>query len=376
MGYEKVANKSGLNKKKRPWYLILVKVLLIIISVILLFGIGILLFFTIVEYRPKKLEEKKVLQNQTALVKLGEEYQALTFNIGYAALGKDEDFVMDGGKRGIPKSKEVVEGYLNGIKDILNTHKAEFYFIQEVDLNSRRSFKINQQQEILESIGSTYNSTFAYNYKALFVPFPFSFTQYMGRVESGVSTFSEFKVESSERHQFPGGFSWPVRTVNLKRGMLVNYHNIEGSDKQLIIVNLHMSAYDKSGKLREQEMAYLKDFMIKHKELGNYVIIGGDFNQTFPEVTLEVRENPYFTPYKIEDTYLPEGYQFKIDPNVTTSRLLNQPYNPSDIENTYYFIIDGFIVSDNIEVTLVEGLDLGYAHSDHNPVRLKFKLVE
>src|SRR5690554_4881543 len=136
MGYEKVANKSGLNKKKRPWYLILVKVLLIIISVILLFGIGILLFFTIVEYRPKKLEEKKVLQNQTALVKLGEEYQALTFNIGYAALGKDEDFVMDGGKRGIPKSKEVVEGYLNGIKDILNTHKAEFYFIQEVDLNS------------------------------------------------------------------------------------------------------------------------------------------------------------------------------------------------------------------------------------------------
>lgn len=376
MGYEKVANKGGQNKKKKPWYLILVKVLLIIISVILLFGIGILLFFTIVEYRPKKLEEKKVLQNQTALVKLGEEYQALTFNIGYAALGKDEDFVMDGGKRGVPKSKEVVEGYLNGIKDILNIHKSEFYFIQEVDLNSRRSFKINQQQAILESIGATYNSTFAYNYKALFVPFPFSFTQYMGRVESGVSTFTEFKVESSERHQFPGGFSWPVRTVNLKRGMLVNYHNIEGSDKQLIIVNLHMSAYDKSGKLREQEMTYLKDFMIEHKKLGNYVLIGGDFNQTFPGVTLEVRENPYFTPYKIEDTYLPEGYQFKIDPNVTTSRLLNQPYNPSDIENTYYFIIDGFIVSDNIEVTLVEGLDLGYVHSDHNPVRLKFRLVE
>ena len=374
MSYEKIATKDGLSKKKKPWYLILVKTLLIIISTILLFGIGVLVFFTVVEYRPKKLEETKVIQNQTSLVKLGEEYQALTFNIGYAALGKDEDFVMDGGKRGVPKSKEVVEGYLSGIKDTLNTYKSEFYFIQEVDLNSRRSFKINEQKEILNSLGLTYNSTFTYNYKTLFVPFPFSFTQYMGKVESGISTFTEFKVESSERHQFPGGFSWPIRTVNLKRGMLVNYHNIEGSDKQLVIVNLHMSAYDKSGKLREQEMAYLKNFMIKHNKLGNYVIIGGDFNQTFPSVSLEIKQNDYFMPYKIENDYLPDGYSFQVDPSVTTSRLLNQPYNPTDIKNTYYFIIDGFIVSDNIDVLLVEGLDLGYVYSDHNPVRLKFRL--
>ena len=376
MGYESLALNSRKAKKKKPWYMILIHTLLIIISIILLFGVAILVFFTVVEYRPKKLEEAKIINNQINLVKFNEEYQALTFNIGYGSLGKDEDFVMDGGKKGIPESREVVEGYLAGIKDIINTYSSEFYFIQEVDINSRRSYKINQQQYILDNLGTTYNSTFALNYKALFVPFPFSFTQYMGKVESGVSTFTNFKVENSERHQFPGGFSWPVRTVNLKRGMLVNYHKIEGSDKMFVVVNLHMSAYDSSGKLREQEMAYLKDFMIEHKKIGNYVLIGGDFNQTFPEVSLEVRENPYFTPYKIEDTYLPEGYQFKIDPNVTTSRLLNQPYNPSDIENTYYFIIDGFIVSDNIEVTLVEGLDLGYVHSDHNPVRLKFKLVE
>ena len=34
-----------------------------------------------------------------------------------------------------------------------------------------------------------------------------------------------------------------------------------------VVINLHMSAYDSSGKLREQEMAYLKDFMIEYKRL-------------------------------------------------------------------------------------------------------------
>ena len=202
MGYESLALNSRKAKKKKPWYMILIHTLLIIISIILLFGVAILVFFTVVEYRPKKLEEAKIINNQINLVKFNEEYQALTFNIGYGSLGKDEDFVMDGGKKGIPESREVVEGYLAGIKDIINTYSSEFYFIQEVDINSRRSYKINQQQYILDNLGTTYNSTFALNYKALFVPFPFSFTQYMGKVESGVSTFTNFKVENSERHQF------------------------------------------------------------------------------------------------------------------------------------------------------------------------------
>ena len=64
----------------------------------------------------------------------------MTFNMGYASLGKDEDFVLDGGKSGRPNSKTIVNDYLDGIKTILTEHTQDFYFIQEVDLKSRRSF--------------------------------------------------------------------------------------------------------------------------------------------------------------------------------------------------------------------------------------------
>ena len=37
-------------------------------------------------------------------------------------------------------------------------------------------------------------------------------------------------------------------------------------------------------------------------------------------------------------------------------------------------IIDGYMVSDNIEVVSVETLGQDYRYSDHNPVRLKYKL--
>ena len=40
-------------------------------------------------------------------------------------------------------------------------------------------------------------------------------------------------------------------------------------------------------------------------------------------------------------------------------------------ENFPYFVIDGFIVSNNLEVSDVETQDLGFVNSDHNPVLMK-----
>ena len=60
-------------------------------------------------------------------------------------------------------------------------------------------------------------------------------------------TLSNKAIDDASRHQFPGSFSWPLRIANLKRAMMVNYHEIDNSDKLLVMVNLHMSAYDGDG---------------------------------------------------------------------------------------------------------------------------------
>lgn len=347
----------------------------ILVSILLIAGLflGIL---TIFEYKPKDIEELSVKQEQTTQVSLDESIKVMTFNIGYAGLGAAEDFVMDGGTKGRPDSEEVVLNYLSGIQEIISEHQVDIYLFQEVDLNSRRSYKIDQAETILETLGSGYSQQFAYNFKALFVPFPVSLTDYIGYVESGIATYTSFRVNDSQRQQFPGAFSWPLRIANLKRAMMVSTLPIEGSDKSLIIVNLHMSAYDGDGSLRTQEMAFLKAFMEEQSALGNYVIIGGDFNQTFPEAdgVYEVPEE-YYVAYPIEDNWIPAGYQFQVDITNPSCRLLNQPYNPSD-SKTQYYIIDGFIVSNNIMVEVqAQTLDYDFDYSDHNPVIITIKLI-
>lgn len=56
-----------------------------------------------------------------------------------------------------------------------------------------------------------------------------------------------------------------------------------------------------------------------------------------------------------------------------TCRLLNQPYDP-DSEDTQYYVIDGFILSPNVELIGVETIDAGFVNSDHNPVYLEAAL--
>jgi len=358
-------------------------VLILVLSIVIIAGIFIAVL-TIYEYRPKDSEEVTIHQNQESVIQLNQELTAMTFNIGYAGLGKDEDFVMDGGKSGRPSSKEVVESYLLGIHSILTTYPSDFYLLQEVDLKARRSYNINQVDSIHDILGQSYSYQFSYNFKALFVPFPLSLTDYIGYVESGLTTYSNQTISSSTRYQFPGSFSWPLRVANLKRAMMVSEIPIDSSDKVLMVVNLHMSAYDGDGSLREAEMAFLKDFMVEQRELGNYVVIGGDFNQTFPDAVGIYEEiEGLYQAFPIEDDYLPAGYSFMIDTTHPSCRLLNQPYNPQS-ELTQYYIIDGFIVSSNIEVIAYSDvlnearaytLNYDFLYSDHNPVVMRFKLI-
>ena len=57
--------------------------------------------------------------------------------------------------------------------------------------------------------------------------------------------------------------------------------------------------------------------------------------------------------------------------DVPSCRSLDQPYEGSDKENFQYYAVDGFIVSDNIEVRSCETKDLGFVCTDHNPVLLE-----
>ena len=67
-------------------------------------------------------------------------------------------------------------------------------------------------------------------------------------------------------------------------------------------------------------------------------------------------------------------FQFKMDETVPTCRSLKTPLAGYDKATFQYYMIDGFIVSNNVTVNEIHTLDLGFKNTDHNPVSMNIKL--
>ena len=347
------------------------KILLILVLALVIAVGGLLGWLTATEYSPAAVEEADVVRaGDVESVKEGETLKVLSWNVGYAGLGKGEDFFMDGGTRSKPDSRETVLRYLGGISASIEEIDPDLVLLQEVDSNSGRTYSIDERGYLG---GGMSCESYALNYSCPFVPVP---VPPIGKVNSGLYTMTDdLQIARAERHSLPCPFSWPLRIANLKRCLLVSCLPIEGSDKQLVLVNLHLEAYD-DGEGKIAQTKQLMDFLEGQYKLGNYVIAGGDFNQIFPG-GLEQYPNEHpdlWTPGLLEEESLPEGFRYCYDLSVPSCRLLNQPYDPSDTANTQYYVIDGFIVSPNVTVENVEGLDLGFENADHNPVLITVTL--
>ena len=73
-----------------------------------------------------------------------------------------------------------------------------------------------------------------------------------------------------------------------------------------------------------------------------------------------------------QDT-LPEHFSFAVDDTYPTCRLLNAPYTGS-YETSQVYVIDGFIVSDNITVSDISVINTDFEYTDHQPVQMEISL--
>ena len=305
----------------------------------------------------------------------GDSFSLVSWNLGYGSLGRESDFFMDGGQQSRPENQQTVDKNIAGIIEQLRPDgrdwMADFMLLQEVDSGSKRSYGVVETDLISEGVGFT--SAYALNYKCAFVPIPLSSP--LGKVTSGVFTLASTEITDAERVALPCPFSWPMSVANLKRCLLVTRVPLEGTEQELVLVNLHLEAYD-DGEGKIAQTAALMDFLAQEYEKGNYIIAGGDFNQTFPGALEKypIKNAELWTPGVLDESDLPgEGWQFVADLETPTCRLLNQPYDPAS-PATQYYVIDGFIVSPNVRVDSVETVDAGFEFSDHNPVLMNVTL--
>lgn len=350
----------------------------IVAGVVVLAFVALVAWLTVTEYRPDAVETIIDAQDSGTQrpLAVGECLTVLSQNTGYCGLGADSDFFMDGGSH-VKPTRDQINANVAGIGKLLEDQVPDICFLQEVDTDSDRSYHTDQRSYYYITMRDGGKGpccdTYALNYSCNFVPYPLP---PIGKVHSGLQTISTFPVELSQRIALPCPFSWPVSTANLKRCLLVSRVPLDGSDKELVLVNLHLEAYD-DGEGKAAQTKVLADLLTAEYEKGNYVIAGGDFNQTFPGAldTFPIKDPSLWTPGVLEADTLPEGWQFACDLSAPTCRLLNQPYDP-DSGDTQFYVIDGFILSPNVRLDSVETIDRQFQYADHNPVLVRVTLEE
>ena len=387
----------------------ILKVIAFLVLVIVVAAGGFIGYLSMSEYKPEPVEPLEVTgyTSPNRILSPGMPLKVMTWNIGYGALGETADFFMDGGEMVKTADEDLVNKNMTAVIEELHKENADFYLIQEADRDSSRSHGIDEADMICSALGvsqsqdqsqqqdqsqsqgqgqppwqeggnpsmipaGSYCSAFAYNYRAPFVPYPLP---PIGKVESGILSLSSYQVSEAVRFRLPIPFSWPVRTVNLKRCLLAERIPVGNTGRSLLLVNLHLEAYD-DGKGKEAQTKALKELLDGEYARGNYVIAGGDFNQTFSNVDSDAYpvQKDKWKPGAIEKKSFGKSWQFKMDADTPTCRSLDQPYVDADKENFQYYMIDGFIVSKNIKVNSIRTEDLGFVNSDHNPVVMEFIL--
>lgn len=342
---------------------------------ILLAGLGLgalLLHATLTDFSPEpgsvEVLQPESLQPADSL--LPDTFSVLIWNIGYAGLGAEMDFFNDGGKQ-VRASEEQSARYLKAISLFLQSMRdsADFMLLQEVDRNSKRSYQTDQVKIISEAL-PRFRACFALNYHVRFVPVPFGLPYTpMGKTYGGLLSLSRYAANQNMRVQYPGGFDWPTRIYMLDRCALEQRFRTR-SGRELLLVNTHNTAYDATGAIKKEELAFMKKRYEAEQAKGTAVLIGGDWNQVPPgfSSTHFSKSMPEgYTPQSLDAAQLPTGFSVSLDSSVATNRSNDKPYKP---ESTYTTLIDYFMHSPDLEVLHVEGLDMQFRYSDHQPVRI------
>lgn len=349
-----------------------ITIILSLIIMTALLAMGYIAYIAITDYNPAEYVALPIQHNRNAIAEQGKAITITTFNIGYAGLDQEQDFFVDGGKMSRSSSEEQTRHNLNAIATFMSDHQSDIYMLQEVDIKSKRSYDI-EEANYIACRNPDYSSTFATTNKAKWVPVPILHP--LGSTHSGLMTFSKLRSTSSRRIKLPGQRNRLYQLFDADRAFIESRIPVDNG-KELILINLHLSAFDQEGIIRKQQLDDLHTHVTKENEKGNYIIIGGDWNHLLPGTNPQQFPAAQARPswlLNLPQAFKPSGFRWAVDGSVASNRALNAPY----VEGVNYCsVIDGFLVSSNVDILSARGIDLKFEHSDHNPVTAVFRLQE
>lgn len=286
----------------------------------------------------------------------------VTWNLGYGGLGEGSDFFADGGKSYLPPGPGATRDSAAAIAGWLEASGADVVLTQENARPSVVNFWTDLKGRIDRALPE-HQRVFHPDFQTRYLPPPL-------RIRNGLASYVRHGLESSEIWDMPSDgdpYDGPLRR---RYGALAA--TVQGPGGCWTFVNLHTSAFDEGAALRRRQLSAVLDRAAREHAAGRRVVIGGDFNlrlieTDFPHTT---RDEHLFWVHDFPTDLLPEGWRIVADPGVPTVRTNERPYRAGE---NYTAVIDGFIVSPGVEAVSVSAADLGFRHSDHQPVRAVFR---
>jgi len=288
----------------------------------------------------------------------------LTWNLGYAGLGAESDFVADGGSHYLPPSRAAVLGNLRGITRELARVEADLFLLQEI----ARPGLLNYWVDVLGGVGRqlpSYASVYDADVATRLLPPPL-------RISHGDAVYSRLHIGAAERLLLPAENERLGGLLRHEYRMLIVRLPLQESAREWVVVDIHLAAFDAQAAVRREQLRAVLRFAEGEFRKGSPVIIGGDWNMEFVKDrfahTTPDKHRFWLADFPIEE--LPPGWKAVFDPSVATVRTLYAPYEPG---HTYVSVVDGFVVSPNVDAEVVKGRDLGFRYSDHQPVIATFR---
>lgn len=232
--------------------------------------------------------------------------------------------------------------------------------LQEIDLGSRRSFQVNQVEELAKGLRLK-NRAIAVNWDKNYVPFPYlPLSAHFGRLLSGQAILSRYFIQEHDRFVLEKVEENPFYYNAFYIDRLAQVARVKIQDKTVIVINVHLEAFNKN--TRRKQTQFIQQLLKKYQKYPLLLI--GDFNSPPPSA-----EHPEPTISLLLDR--PE-----IASAVPRDRLLYEEAKTFPSDGAIAKIDYIFYSRDRLELLEWRVITEAGQASDHLPVMAKFRLVE
>ena len=363
-----LSEKGGPKMKAKTIILIVLFFLLALILAAIAYGAYVLIDY----HRLPDWQRLEIADNPSREIKTGTSYKVLSWNVGFGAYSEDYSFFMDGGKYSRAYSEQEVITNISAVSDLVNREAPDLIVFQEVDLDSTRSYHVNEE-ELLASMDG-YGRVGAVNYDSPYLMYPI--LKPHGKSLSELLTLTSFKAESAARRSLPLEEGFQI-ILDLDRCYSITDIPVSNG-KTLRLYNLHLSAYTSDSSVVTEQLQQLLADMAQTYAAGNFAIAGGDFNRDLLGNSSEVfgvsGKNAVWAqsfPFELLPKNVSLQIPFDEAVSVPSCRYCDIGYEPGV---SFVLTVDGFLTTSNVQVSETKVIDDGFRHSDHNPIVMTFSL--